>query len=146
MGRRTLKKRDRWVTIRVWEEIRNSLEAVAGDDFDSKLNHLMKIHLWMVGLDATQDVPLLSDSPGRPVTLRIREETRRRLRSLKASGRETYSEVIARLRNSYYDFYMGTWKGRVFLRRLPGPLSADSDLLWELWEGGKIGPGSRPRG
>lgn len=142
MGR-TLK---RWVTIRVWEEVRNSLEVVVGDDFDSKLNRLMKIHLWMVGLDATQDIPWPSDSPGRPVTLRIREETRRRLRSLKASGKETYSEVIARLWNSYYEFYMGTWRDRVSLRHLPGPLSADSHLLWRLWEEGKIGPRSRPRG
>jgi hypothetical protein len=146
MGRRTLKKRDRWVTIRVLEGARKHLEVVPGDSYDDKLNHLMKIHLWMVGLDATQDVPWPSDSPGRPVTLRIREETLERLRALKASRRETYSEVIARLRNSYYEFYMGTWKGRVFLRRLPGPLSADSDLLWELWEEGKIGPGTRPRG
>jgi predicted CopG family antitoxin len=102
---------DRKTTILIHREIRDSLKSlkrVRRESYDEILNHLMDVlePRLKKALSAKIEGPEklgLNLQRGKLVTIGIRKGTLERLRALKITRSETYSEVIARLQVSYRD-------------------------------------------
>ena len=101
----------RKTTILIHREIRDSLKSlkrVRRESYDEILNHLMDVleprlkKAFSAEIRGPEKLGL-NLRRGKLVTIGIRRETLERLRALKITRSETYSEVIARLQDSYRD-------------------------------------------
>jgi predicted CopG family antitoxin len=108
---------DRKTTILIHREIRDSLKSlkrVRRESYDEILHHLMDVLGSRLESAKIEAPKRLWDNQrrGKLVTIGIRKETLERLRALKITRSETYSEVIARLQVSYQDLHKESAGGR----------------------------------
>jgi len=111
---------DRKTTILIHREIRDSLKSlkrVRRESYDEILNHLMDVlepqlkKVFSAKIGGPEKLGL-NLQRGKLVTIGIRKGTLERLRALKITRSETYSEVIARLQGSYRDLREESAGGR----------------------------------